>query len=167
MKNLQIIVICMLTGFLFTTTFTSCSKTDIVESSELTIQDELVNGEQLVLPVGYEEESDALAYINNATSEQLAKMEENYRVSSYLILNWKYGEVVSTLSDNQHISDVDLTPFLDLQQLEGLTSHQTSATACGCRYFYFNSGPCWTNKTCCIEDKGKLHCWVVWTKPTC
>jgi len=151
---------------LCTLVFTSCSKS-YIESNEIT--NEMLDGKSLILPEGTEDDV-AITFINNATVDQIAKMEENYRLTYFLAKEGKYGEVVKTLAEGDNLADVELSNFLNKRQLEDLSDYSANTDltlrglTCTTRT---TQSPCRTKKRCCWNDGGTHYCWTVYSINIC
>jgi len=106
--------------------FTSCEQDTQIASVQEIDRNVLLEGKYyLTPPSGYDEEM-VIEYLDNATDSQIQKMIENYRITNFLLQTGQFWQVKSNLSFGKHISDVDLSKYLTIQQLESLANYQPS-----------------------------------------
>jgi len=115
----QILILTAVFAF-FAFTFTSCSaveeETAMIPVEKSNQVPEFAEGRDLVFPVGVGDE-EAIVYLQNATEELILKLEDNFKVGSYLVYINMHEEVAATMSEGSHLSDLDLTKILSPEQL--------------------------------------------------
>jgi len=69
-----------------------------------------------------ENQQEAVVYMNSADDNTLSKLNENYRIMEFLHNEGLYETIYEDIQQGQHLSDVDLSNYLDVNQLARLKS---------------------------------------------
>jgi len=169
MKNLKIrlglfSLLAILAASVF---FTACQQDAITDLPTEVTTNELLQGKTVVLPHGFDNTAAELEYLNQVTEAEVQKLEENYRITMFLQQVEKYGEVVQTLSTDEHIADVNLNTYLTINQLEQLQSYDPNDTVNNRANCTIQTGYCFTRKRCCFTDGWDTYCWIAWSINIC
>ncbi len=130
---------------------TSCEQQTLITELEETAT---IERHYFAPPIGFDNKAEAEmnAYFENLTAEETAKLEDSYKVSSYLQSIDKLERVKASMAEGTYYVEVDLSRFLTATQLEVLTTYEVT-TESDARCGNWSRWACYRNSPWCSNGR--------------